>query len=679
MFDLLSVMVRNPGRVLDKDFLLREVWPDSFVEEGNISFNVRQLRKALDDNAQSPIFIETIPRRGYRFIAPVEEVLSHREPTGKTSEREIAPDRSTLVVAGRSFRYSIAAAAVLFVFAAAVSSWYFLAGSKASIPLLASPLSIEKLSTTGVVFGAAISPDGRTVVYSTRSGGKQSVWLRQLDSGNNVELIPPSEDTYYDFVFSPDGKHIYVSRGKWDVEVTIDIFRVSVLGGIPEKVLSRVEGSVSISPDGKRISFVRCPKRDDEWCSLWTADVDGGKNERKLVSRPYPIRIADNEFSPDGTKVAFAVGQSRNQANEFGIAMVDLASGVEAPMTGERFFNIKNLGWLPDASGLLMSASRIPNKHFRIWHLSAVDGSAEPLTKDSEAYSIISLDRSAERLVSTQIKQDFRINVFSFSDPAQKRYLADASRSTFGPDGRVYFPSVMSGNDEIWSINPDGSGLRQLTNNPGGDGHPLVSQDNKTVFFTSNRSGSANIWRMGTDGSDQTQVTSREGGSPQYVTLDGKTLFYRHAIDGTLWSVSLETGEEKLVYDRSRGPLAFAPDGTSFAVEDRVGDVIKIAVISLASGEKIGSIDLPRERTKLLEFAWFPDGRSLVYLMSDAEYEKNAVFQQSLDGGKPRKIADLGDDEVSEISGIAISPDGKYFTVVQGSWKHDAVLITGSK
>ena len=71
MFELLGALVRNNGRIVEKEYLLRTVWPDSFVEEGNITFNIRQLRKVLGDDAQSPIYIETIPRRGYRFVAKV--------------------------------------------------------------------------------------------------------------------------------------------------------------------------------------------------------------------------------------------------------------------------------------------------------------------------------------------------------------------------------------------------------------------------------------------------------------------------------------------------------------------------------------------------------------------------------------------------------------------------------
>lgn len=678
MTELLLVLLENQGRILDKEFLLENVWPDSFVEEGNISFNIRQLRKALDDNAQSPTYIETIPRRGYRFIAKVEKVLPASDPLPDLSS-EAAEQRSVHPGSASppKHRYSLLMATILFLSAAAVGSFYLLNEKIDAAPVLSAPFASEKLSTTGNVFGAAISPDGKTVVFSVRTGETQSVWLRQLGSGTNVEMIPPSEEDYYEFTYSPDGEWIYFSRGKHDLEGTIEIFRISVFGGIPEKVLTGTNGSVSISPDGKTISYVRCPRRDEEWCSLYTADAATGKNERRLVSYPYPIRIADNEISPDGTRIAYAFGQSRNQANAFSVAEFDLLTATERVVTTERFFNVKNICWLPDGSGLLLTASRIPNKHFRIWHLSSDTGTAEPLTNDSEAYSVLSLDKEAKKLISTQIKQDFRIHVFSLDDPSQKRFLADASRATYASDGKIYFSSVMSGNDEIWSIDPDGSGRRQITTDPGGDGAPVVSPDNKTVFFTSNRSGSAHVWKMNADGTDQTQVTSKEGGSPIFVAPDGRIVYYRHGIDGTLWSVTLENGKEKMEYDRTKERIAISPDGLTMAFEKRIDSKLFVALVSMATKETVGTFELPSESSRLLELSWMPDGRSVLFMMSNVNYKGNVVYQYSFESKATRRIADLGDDEVSEVSGIAVSPDGKNFAVVQGGWKHDAVLIKG--
>lgn len=679
MFDMLLVLVKNRGQIVEKETLLKEVWPDSFVEEGNITFNIRQLRKALGDDAQSPIFIETVPRRGYRFIADVEQLSPMPDPlSGNGNLPQAGQVSAATVPAYRKLLSPITAGVVLLVTILAIGGWILLTEKDPlSFPILNSPFASEKLSTTGMVYSAAISPDGKKVVYSNRAGSKQSVWLRDLDSGSNVPIIPASEEDYYEIVFSPDGNSIYFSRGTRGIEKHIDIFRASVFGGVPEKIAGLTEGLLGVSPDGKKISFARCPHTGDEWCSLWIADAIDGKNERKLTTRPKPIRIADNEISPDGAKIAFAVGHSRNQANEFRLMEIDIESGVERDISTERFFNIKNLAWLPDQSGILLTASRIPNKHFRIWQVPASSGVSEPMTKDSEAYGILSLNKTADLLVATQIKQDFRLYDFNLEDPSEKRLLADAARGGYSSDGKIYFASTMSGNDEIWSIRPDGSEQRQLTNEPGGDGSPIGSPDGKTIFFTSNRSGQGHVWRMNADGSSQSQLTQKEGGAALFVSPDGKLLYYKHAITETLWSVSLETNEEKVVLDKVKSFFAFSPDGTTIAFEERKGDDLFLTLVAATGGNIILSLRLPRERPRLVEFAWLPDGKSLMYLMAEIDFSKNIIYQQPINGEAPKKIVDLEGDQPTEAYSLTISPDGKRFALVQGGWKHDAVLLKG--
>jgi Tol biopolymer transport system component/DNA-binding winged helix-turn-helix (wHTH) protein len=679
MFDLLLVFVQHPGRVLGKEFLLQSVWPDSFVEEGNISFNIRQLRKALDDNAQDSSYIETVPRRGYRFVAGVEEIVEGELVVAESDSDPVTRDSNEGLHRTRSYLFPTIVSSAVLLGVVAAGAWFLRTRMTDAAPILSTPFTSEKLSTTGMVFGAAISPDGKRVVYSSRTGAKQGVWLRHLDSGNNVPIIPASDDHYFVFLFAPDGNSIYFSRAQQGLEAQINIYRVSMHGGIPELIASRTEGWIGLSPDGEKISFVRCPRSEQEWCSLWMADSKDGANERKLVSRPQPIRIADSQISPDGKTVAFAAGQSRNAANDFQLFEVSIETGLERELTAERFFNIKSMAWLPDGRSILLTASRIQNKHFRIWRVSAENGAAEPLTKDSEAYNLVSLDKEAKLLVATQVKQDFRLNIFSLDALSKKTFLADAARATFASDGKIYYASAMSGNDEIWSIDGDGTGQRQLTNDPAGDGAPVPSPDGKTIYFASNRSGNAQIWRMNSDGSNQVQVTRGDGGAPMFVSPDNKLLYYKHSLAGTLWSVSLENGEERLVLDKPRHLFAFSPDGVTVAFEEKIGNGLSLTVYSLAAGRALRSFELPTKLPRLVEFSWMPDGKSLIYLMAGVDYDKNTLYRQSIDGGAPQEIGSLGDDEVSEVSGLSVSPDGKSFSVVQGGWKHDAVLLRGLK
>ncbi|HEX6125956.1 MAG TPA: winged helix-turn-helix domain-containing protein [Pyrinomonadaceae bacterium] len=678
MFDLLLVLVRNAGRVLGKEFLLQTVWPDSFVEEGNITFNIRQLRKVLKDDAQAPRFIETIPRRGYRFVAPVDV-----ETTVAPDKEETVPpeaDATPAVAPGplSHGRFLLGAGAAAIVLGALALGWGLLKeAGYGTAPILSAPFSSEKLSTTGIVSSAAISPNGKTVVYTSRSVSKTSVWLRQLDTGNNVPFLPASDDYYYLFSFSPDGQTIYFTRAKQDLESRVSVYRISILGGIPEQIVSDTQGWLSVSPDGTKVSFVRCPRTAEDYCSLWIANSDGSGGEKKLVTRTNPIRIADNNISPDGKRVAFAAGQSRNSANEFQLFEVEIESGVERELTPERFFNVKSIEWLPGGNDLLFTASQIQNKHFRIWHVKRDTGEAEPLTKDSEAYSVLSLDGEGRQLVSTQIKQNFRVFRFELEDPSKRTILADGARAFIASDGRVYYSSIFSGNDEVWGINLDGTDQRQLTNDPAGDGSAIASADGKSVFFVSNRSGNAQIWRMNRDGSNQVQVTHREGGAPMFVTPDGKIVYYKHSITGTLWSVSLETGEERLVLDQPKRVFAFSPDGLSVAFEDTLGNRPAIAILSMTDQRRIATLDLPKEKPWLTEIAFHPDGKTIVYLMSDV-HENAFVYRQPLNG-PAKKLGELGTESVSEVSGLTLSADGKTASVVLGDWLHDAVLLRGLK
>ncbi len=288
MFDLLLVLVQNPGKVLTKDFLLESVWPNSFVEEGNITFNIRQLRKALDDNHQAPQYIETVTRRGYRFLPSVEAVT-----TAPAEEPQTAPAPRAVETRGRWRGIAFAGTLVTLIAAVAIGAWFLKGRSVDSAAILNSPFEREKLSTDGKVFHVAISPDGKNVIYTNKIGGKQSVWLRQLETSNNVPLIPPSDDFYGGLAMAPDGNSIYFVRSGLQGPQLV-VYRMSIFGGIPQKIVGETQGWISLSADGTRISFVRCPYTDEDYCSLYVADAHDGGNEKKLVTRPRPIRIGDS-------------------------------------------------------------------------------------------------------------------------------------------------------------------------------------------------------------------------------------------------------------------------------------------------------------------------------------------------------------------------------------------------
>ncbi len=687
MLELLRVLIENQGQIVEKDDLMRQVWANSFVEEGNLTFTIRQLRKVFDDDARRPVFIETVPRRGYRFI---HEVQIFEDQRACEQTKETPPDFSLSMLplipsqisasSTRKISFSLLAAAFLLV--TALGGWYARSSSRTSVdaPVLSAPFAVEKLSTSGKVEIAVISPDGRTVAYQNiASSGRQSLWLRQLETSINVEIVPPSADLYFGLAFSPDGDSLYFARRPQNVEGQTNIYLVSILGGVPQQIVGEAQGAFSLSPDGKQISFVRCFYLKDENCSLWIADASDGKNERKIVSRSSPIRIGDNRISPDGAKIAFAAGQSENQANEFGLFEIDIRSGAERELTPEKFFNVKNLAWLPAQDELLFTARKNDERNFRVRHVAADSGTVSLLTNDSETYTILSLDRTAERLISVQVKEDLRLRVFDQENATRGgEILANATAVSFAPDGNIVFASSMSGNSDLWSINQGGGEQRQLTGDAAEETTPIVAPDNRTIFFASNRTGAAHVWRINRDGSNKMQITQTEGGFPLFVSPDGRWVYYHSSSHRTLRRVSTDgSGNEQLILNKAAYRFAVSPDGSQAAFAEKRGKERVLSVVSLADGQTSKTFKLADAAGRITELAFLPDGKALTYILTNAEFEESVLWRQMFDAAiPPERVADLGDEG---IWNFALAHDGEKFAVVQGGWLHDAVLLRGLK
>jgi Tol biopolymer transport system component/DNA-binding winged helix-turn-helix (wHTH) protein len=660
-FEVLRVLFENRPHVVEKKELLEAVWPDSFVEEGSLTFTVSQLRKALEDPKTNSKIIETVHRRGYRFVAEAS-VISGGEATSSSHQT-------------RSWTRWAAAAMVLLVVMAIGA--FMLAGRGRSEPLiLTGPISIEKLSTSGKVAHAVISRDGKYVVYTNGTGREQqSLWLRQVDSGSTVEIIKPGDQQYLGLALSPDGNFVYFARTTSPTDLTI--YRFSIFGGIPAKIAEGAQGWMSISPDGGLISFVRCRYQSDDNCSLYVADALDGANERKLVTYADPIRIGDNEFSPDGRSIAYAYGQSNAGEDNFRLAEVEVAGGTKRDLSDHKFFNIKAIVWLPNNKGWLITASNNIEPDTPIIHLPADGGPPTKLINDSETYGGLSAASTFGALVTTRSRRDTTLYLVDTEGQQEYDLGRPASSVTISRNNRVYFSSARSGNWEIWSANTDGSDQQQLTNHLGIDFVPLVSADNKTIFFSSSRSGEPQIWRMNADGSDQRRVTSVHGGWPIFATRDGSWVYYRHWARGSLWRVSPATGEETELLARGSSRFSVSPDGATVLLNSSERLAPSIELIDLAKGELVKTFELPEKGSRVVEHAWAGDGQAFFFVIVLSDGTKQ-VWRQERGGGSARLMKKL--TRADPVHFFALAPDGKRFAVIQGDWQHDAALIkTSSK
>ena len=672
VFETLLILVDSNGRIVEKAELMRRLWPDTFVEDSNLTFNIQQLRKSLGDNARDPNYIETVPRRGYRFIA---EVTKNVEPSGAA---RFEPNRPDSKVAEHRRSYLLVAASLVLLLTLLVFVLWSPRNRNAAFastaPILSAPFKSEKLVSVGPV-RAVITSDGKYMAYTRDSGGKEGIWLRQLETSENIQIVAPTASRYFGLATSPDGNTLYFARRAEGSQLDRNIFRVMTFGGIPSQIVEHTEGWIGVSPDGRQISFVRCKHEHEDYCSLFTVDVDG-KNERRLLTRRHPIRISDNQFSPDGKSIAFATGQSSTGSSDFRLMRLDLTNGAESQITSKTFFEITSLKWLPDGNNLLLAAKEMHDGRQRVWHVSATTGETQVISKDASDYFSLSLDKAADKMIATLSGNTFQLYVAKMdavNNP--KRLSAARSGVAFTADGKL----VYAGNDvDIWTINQDGGEQRQLTNNSFSDISPRPSPDSRYIFFSSNRSGTTHVWRMNADGSSQVQLTRKVGGYPRFISSDGNWVYFYSGINEDLWRVSAEGGEETPV---NLPMSSFSLDGklAAFFTADKADhDRMKLTVMSIEDGKVVRRFRLGDDAAKPIGIdlisGWDREGNCFYYVTTDGSH--NQLWKQMLNAETPLLVGDLGNEEIAHF---AVAPDGLSFAMIRGKWVGDVVLVEGFK
>ncbi|HWN82932.1 MAG TPA: hypothetical protein VNM87_12600, partial [Candidatus Udaeobacter sp.] len=261
-------------------------------------------------------------------------------------------------------------------------------------------MRMTNLTGTGLVRAAAISPDGKYVVYAIEQAGKQSLWMRQVATASNVQILPPGFPIQ-GVTFSPDGNYVYYTRRETEVRLYSILFRVPILGGEPSKVIFDIDTQVGVSPDGKQLAFIRgYPTENLEALMLTGAD---GSGERRLAAsqRPSEFVTIGPAWSPDGKLLAIAA--LTNQGWGEHIAAVDAASGEQQPIGSQKWAAIQGLAWLPDGKGLVVTAIEQEGQSSQVWLMDYPAGATRRITNDLNAYQGVSVTADARSLVTVQV------------------------------------------------------------------------------------------------------------------------------------------------------------------------------------------------------------------------------------------------------------------------------------
>ncbi len=540
-------------------------------------------------------------------------------------------------------------------------------------------MKVARFTATGKAVHAAISPDGNYVAHVADEAGQQSVWIGQVAAASQVQIIPPSAVRYGGLTFTQDGNFLYFVQSD-NNNPRGALYQIPVLGGVARKILTDIQSPITISPDGKRFGFVRysSPKEDN----LIVTNTDGSE-EKRLATRSSPdfISTMAPSWSPDGSTIAY-IYQNTSGGYYENVIAVRIADGVEAPITAQRWWQVGQVAWLSDGTGLIASATEEAGSLAQLWHLSYRSGEAKRLTSDLNGYSDISLTRDSTTLAS--VRSDRLVNLWLMTemDANKARQVTSGFERDDGmrglswtPDGRLVYRSVAGGEPNVWIMKADGGEQRQLTINSSQNFDPIVSPDGRYIVWGARRTtGNTNLWRMDLDGGNPKQITNGVGEYFPDYTPDGKWILYT-AYDPvssvwSIWKVSSDGGGPVRLTEKESALSSVSPDGQFFACnyQDQVEDSYKIAIIPRAGGQPSRMFDTPGSFGRMIQ--WTADGRALTYV--DTQGGVSNLWMQSLTGGAPRQLTDFKDQR---IYGFAWSRDGKQLAISRGVVNNDVVLI----
>lgn len=424
---------------------------------------------------------------------------------------------------------------VVLIFAAIPLGWY-LTPAKPVAPDWSRALHVQLTTQPGTEYFPTFTPDGKSFVYASKHSGNYDLYEQRIGGKNATSITPNTPSDESQPAFSPNGERIAFRSnrqpsGVYVMEPTGENARLVMAGGFHP----------SWSPDGKEIvcstAGTSVPQnRNNTPSTLWIVDVESGA--KRLLCEKDAMQPS---WSPNGKRIAFwfmppSVGRSD-------IGTISKDGGEIEVITKDGSTNW-NPVWSPDGKFLYFVSDRGGNTGF--WRLpideetGKVHGEPEAVVTPAAYSRHLNFSRDGRRLIYVQTDQESNIRGFKF-DPKNEKTIGEGFWITRGdqqivrpdlsPDGtRFVMRMTRRTQDDIVIVQRDGTNWRDLTNDRFFDRYPRWSSDGKQIAFVSDRSGRYEIWIMNADGTGLRQVTfgnSDHATFPLWSPDGARILFYR--------------------------------------------------------------------------------------------------------------------------------------------------------
>ena len=544
-----------------------------------------------------------------------------------------------------------------------------------------SSMSVSQITNTGTLERIALSGDGKFLAEVKNDAGQRTVWIRNLATNTDTQILSAFPSQYVGLTFSPDANYLYFTRETPDNGRVSRIYTMPVFGGTPRQIVLDVDSAPSLSPDGSRFVYLRwTPDRKDQYSEIHIADKDGTNDQLLYTSID---KVEAPVWSPRGNEIAWIEVTGPTAAV---VKIMDRASKRIKTITQPRgaAFDRKDQGysdlaWLADGRHLLVLYSKAHSDREQIGILDIAGNGFHTLTNDVNAYSQLAITADGKTLAT----------VLTNVDSSLAYYKGDGGKMISSTPLRITPTSLAWADEDRLFLITRGIGISQVERTAGtvqpidtGEldiGRFINTCQDGHILFTAipNNGGAPRLFRMNGDGSEVTQLTNAGNVRAPFCAPDSQKAYFtvRDQADdllAALWSVPLAGGTPRKEFEAHTFGSFLLTRDAKFSELILVHNLAEsLEVVDLTSLRIVHRLPLDMTNSEGASPPFSPDGKAIV--QGAISKDGNTLRYQPIDGSPAHFMIDPTHNTITDF---AWSPSGSKLGVLQLRKSSDVVLIT---